>query len=94
MSAAEQVLERVKDIDVAYANIVIPPLALEDLRIGAFYYTTTVARDGNARIDEAATLRNEGARAFLVSLEARVKRAKERAVKDPAPAVSATAERP
>jgi hypothetical protein len=88
----EQLEQRAKSIDAAYANIVIPPIALEDLRIGAFYYTTTVERDHHGRVDEAATVRNEGARTFLVALEKRIERAKRR--NDPAPmtAVSATAE--
>lgn len=90
---AEQLAERAKSIDAAYAGIVIPPLALEDLRLGAFYYKTTVERDHQGRIDESASLRNEGARAFLVELEKRIERAKRRNDPVPSPAVSATAER-
>jgi len=88
----EQLDQRAKSIDAAYANIVIPPLALEDMRIGAFYYTTTAERDHEGRVDTAATVRNEGARMFLVALEKRIERAKRRNDPLPLTAVSPTAE--
>ena len=92
MTPEQERRQRTADLDRAYAGIEIPPLALADLRASAFYSRSTVERDSTGRIDNSATLRNEGARAFLVSLEQRIERAKKAHEEPTTHAVSATAE--
>ena len=46
-----------------------------DLQASGFVWRTTVATDADGRIDMAATLRNEGARAFVLAIRAQMEKA-------------------
>lgn len=83
--------QRANALEAAYAGIVIPEPALEDLRRSAFYQTTT-AFSGTNGIDPYHTLLREGARMFLVELEKRMDKARRPRPEPPTTAVSPTAE--
>lgn len=91
MTAQDKLVQRAKDVDAAYASIVFPPLALEDIERGAFMHTTTMTAPAGA-YDPIACAFNEGKRAFWLQLEQRIERAKRRHDETQTTAVSATAE--
>lgn len=64
---------------------------LADLRRSAFYERTTVERDALRRVDVEATLRNEGARAFVLGVEANIRKGQGPPVEPPPVAVGVSA---